>query len=127
MAGDVSTNIGLYVSAILANPAVSLPAKYALVVTENISVADTLKVWSEVTGKEAEYVEVSAGKFDALFPGMGGELAAQLKWGETVEDWAALSGAMVSGKDLGVKEKELVGLKGCLEGLKGLLTAGGPA
>ena len=81
MAGDVSVNVGLYVSAILANPSVSLPSKYALVVTENISVADTLKVWSEVTGKEAEYVEVSAEKFDALFPGMGGELAAQLKWG----------------------------------------------
>ena len=127
MAGDVSVNVGLYASAILANPSVSLPAKYTLVVTENITVADTLKVWSEVTGKEAEYVEVSAQKFDDLFPTMGGELAAQLKWGETVQDWGALSGAMVSGKDLGVQEKELVGLKGCLEGLKGLLTAGGPA
>ena len=127
MAGDVSTNIGLYVSAILRNPSVSLPAKYTLVVTENITAADTLKVWSEVTGKEAEYIEVSAEKFDSIFPKMGGEMAAQLKWGETVQDWGQLAGGMVSGKDLGVDEKELVGLKGTFEKLKGMLTAGGPA
>lgn len=127
MAGDVSTNIGLYVSAILRNPSVSLPAKYTLVTTENISLADTLKAWSEVTGKEAEYVEVSADKFDGIFPKFGGELAAQLKWGETVRDWGTLSGGLVSRKELGVDEKELVGLKASLEKMKGLLTAGGPA
>ena len=123
MAGDVSVNIGVYVSAILRNPSVSLPAKYTFLVTENITIADTLKVWSEVTGKDAEYVEVSAEKFDALYPKMGGELAAQLKWGETVPDWGKLGSGLLSGKDLGVDEKELVGLKGFLEGSKGLLTA----
>lgn len=127
MAGDVSVNIGVYVSAILRNPSVSLPAKYAFVSTESVSVADTLKTWTQVTGKEAEYVEVSAEKFDALFPQIGGELAAQLKWGETVPDWRGLKAGIVSAEDLGVEEKDLVGLKGFLEGVKGLLTAGGPA
>ena len=127
MAGDVSTNIGLYVSAILRNPSVSLPAKYTFVTTENISFADTLKAWSEVTGKEAEYVEVSAEKFDRIFPKFGGELAAQFKWGETVRDWGTLSGGLVSRQELGVDEKELVGLKASLEKMKALLTAGGRA
>lgn len=127
MAGDVSVNVGLYVSAILRNPSVSLPAKYTVVVTENISVADTLKTWTEVTGKEAEYVEVSPEKFDRLYPRAGGELAAGLKWEETVRDWRDLKEGMVSGKDLGVDEEKLVGLKGFLEGMKGMLTAGGPA
>lgn len=126
MAGDVSVNIGIYVSAILRNPAASLPAKYAFVSTENVSVADALRIWSEVTGKEAVYIEVSAEKFDAIFPQAGGELAAQLKWGETVRDWGSLGKALVSGQELGVDERELVGLKKFLEGTKGLLTAGGP-
>lgn len=126
MAGDVRVNIGVYVSAILRNPSVSLPGKYAFVSTGNISVADTLKTWSQVTGKEAEYVEVSAEKFDNLFPKFGRELAAQSKWWETVPDWRNLKAGIVSAKDLGIEEKELVGLKGYLEGVKGLLTAGGP-
>ena len=127
MAGDVSVNIGVYVRAILRNPSASLPAKYAFVTTGDISYADTLKTWSEVSGKEAEWVEVSAEELDAIFPKFGGELAAQLKWGETVPDWKALKKGIVSAKDLGVDEKELVGLKGYLEGVKGMLTARGPA
>lgn len=123
MAGDVSINIGLYVRAILRNPSASLPAKYAFVSTEDISHADTLKTWSEVTGKETEYVEVSVEKFNAQFGGAGGEFAAQLKWGETVPDWRGLKSGIVSARDLGVEEKELVGLKGYLEGVKGMLTA----
>ena len=71
-------------------------------------------------------MEVSAEKFDEMFPGAGGELAAQLKWGETVPDWRGLKKGIVSAKELGVEEKELVGLKGFLEGVKGMLTAGGP-
>ena len=38
-----------------------------------------------------------------------------------------LKRGIVSANDLGVDEKELVGLKGCLEGVKGMLTAGGLA
>lgn len=43
-------------------------------------------------------------------------------------DGAGLEGikeGMVRAKELGVDEKELVGLKGFLEGAKGMLTAGG--
>lgn len=127
MAGDVNVNIGVYVSAILRNPSASLPAKYAFVTTEDISFADTLKTWSEVSGKEAEYVEISAEQFDAMAPKFGGELAAQFKWGETVPDWKVLKKGIVSANDLGVDKKELIGLKGYLEGVKGMLTAGGPA
>lgn len=127
MAGDVSVNIGLYVAAILRNPSVSLPAKYIFLITESISFADATKVWSEVTGKEAVYVEVSAEKFDILFPKFGGELAAQMKWGEALEEWSSLKEGMVSGRELGVDEKGLVGFKAFLEGVKGSLTAGGPA
>ena len=127
MAGDVSINVGLYVSAILRNPSVSLPAKYTFVSTEDISLADTLKVWSEVTGKEAVYIEVSAENYDAIFPKLGGEYAAQLRWGETVSDWWKLKEGIVTGRELGVDGNERVGLKAYLGGVKGMLTAGGPA
>ena len=90
MGGDVNVNIGLYVRAILRNPSASLPAKYALVSTKDISFADILKTWSEVSGKEAEYEEVSAEEFDAMAPKFGAVYAAVLKWVQTVPDWKGL-------------------------------------
>lgn len=127
MAGDVAVNVGIYVRAILRHPAVSLPAKYTMVIMENISFTDTVRMWSDVTGQPAEYVEISVETFDGRFPKIGAELAAQWKWGETVRDWGSLREGMVRGKELGVDERELVGLREFLEGSKELLTAGGPA
>ena len=71
-------------------------------------------------------MQVSPEKFDAIFPRVGAELAAQFKWAETVDDWGKLcAGGLVSGKELGVDEKALVGLKESLKGMKGVLTEGG--
>lgn len=123
MGGDVSLNIGLYATAILRNPTASLPAKYTAVVTENISCADALSVWSAVTGRPAAYTETSPEAFDARFPKAGAEFAAQLQWGEAVGEWARLREGVVSGEELGVDGGEVVGLKGYLEGVKGVLTA----
>lgn len=44
-----------------------------------------------------------------------------------VPDWKELKNGIVSAKDFGVDEKNFVGLKGYMERVKGMLTAGRPA
>ena len=51
----------------LAKPSVSLPSKYAFGTSENVSVADALETWTAVTGKQAEYGEVSAERYEDCF------------------------------------------------------------
>jgi len=118
MAGDVTTNIGLFVAAILAHPSVSLPSKYALVTTKPITCENLIKAWGEVTGKDTAYIQVSPQAFDSLWPKFGAEIAAQLQWGESIGDWAKLETGLLSAKDLRIDEKEVVGLKAYLEGAK---------
>lgn len=119
VAGDVNVNVGVFVAAILAKPEISLPAKTAFVQSEGIPCKQALEIWSEVTGKPSVYVEVSPETYDALWPSWGGEMAKQLKWGETVKNWGSLREGVLMGSDLGI-EGQLVGLKGCLQNLKGL-------
>lgn len=80
MAGDVSVNIGIFVAAILARPNVSLPSKYALVMTEAVTCKYMIIAWAEATGKDTAYNQVSLQAFDSLWPKFGGEMAAQLQW-----------------------------------------------
>lgn len=122
MAGDVSVNIGVYACAILANPEITLPAKYTLIETETVSHEGVVKAWSQVTGKKAEYVQASMSLFAKLFGNMGRELANQCIWFEDLQGWGALRKGLLTAKDLGIDENKLVGLKGCLERLKAHLS-----
>ena len=122
MAGDVSVNIGVYACAILANPEITLPAKYTLIQTETVSHEGVVKTWSEVTGKKAEYVQTSMSVFAKLFGNMGRELAHQCMWFEDVQGWGALRMGLLTAKDLGIDEDELVGLKECLGRLQAHLS-----
>ena len=120
MAGDISVNVGVFTAGILNHPETSLPAKYAVIVTEDITFTETLKIWSQVTGQEATYVEISPESYDQLWPSWGGELAAQFKWGEDTGRWANLKKGLLGAKELGIEAK-VVGYKACLESMKAQL------
>ena len=112
LSGDTRSNVGLFVSAILANPRVSLPGKFVVVTTQTLSAGDVLKTWSAVTGKAAEYVKVSLEDFDRVWPMWGMEMGLMLKFWDEARDksWSGEEG-IIGAKELGIKESELVGLK----------------
>ena len=116
-AGDASHNTGIFVSAILAHPEVSTPAKYAFVFTEQGPYMDYLKAWIDVTGRRATYVQVSQPDYEGLWgKEFGEEMGLGLRVSEAESDWtAAHKTDLVTAEELGIREGELVGLRETLE------------
>ncbi|KAK0784474.1 hypothetical protein LTR91_017338 [Friedmanniomyces endolithicus] len=72
--GDVGVNTGVYVRAALEHPEKSR-GKYVDVRTDRLSLTDVLKIWSEVSGREAKYVLISPEAFEAIWGVAGKEMA----------------------------------------------------
>ncbi|KAK4893604.1 hypothetical protein LTR27_008071 [Elasticomyces elasticus] len=119
--GDVGVNVGVYVRAALERPTKSR-GKYVYVRTDRLSFPDILKIWSEVSGRDAEYVPISPHAFEALCSPGSKEMAMQYQSGELWGDWDTLKpGEVCAPEELGIKAEELVGLKQELEMLKSKL------
>lgn len=117
--GAPKTNAGIFVRAILAQPQLTLPARYVFVHTDLLSIADTMKVWSKVTGKEGMSVEVvSLEDYERLWPAWGKELGAQLQFNEIVVDLISTQEGVLGEVDLGVNG-EVVRLEKTLRGMVG--------
>lgn len=76
VSGDVGTNLGVYAVAALKHPD-KVHGKYIDVRTDLLTYTDVLKIWSEVTGKEAVYVNIEPEPFTKLWGPAGLEMAMQ--------------------------------------------------
>ncbi|KAK4548232.1 hypothetical protein LTR36_010102 [Oleoguttula mirabilis] len=122
--GDVGANVGAYALAALNNPE-RARGKYVNVRTDRLSFSHIIGIWSEVSGKDAEYVSVSAETFEKLWGPAGREMALQYASGEMWDDWdTQRPGEMCTPEDLRIKPGELVDLKGNLTNLKSKLLSG---
>lgn len=118
---EVDNNVGVYVSAILEKPDVSLPAKCCIVTTDIIPYVEALKIWAEVTGRTVQYVECSPQEWEGIWGKAGMELCKQLKLNEVAEDWGAANvGKFIAKKDLRIEDR-LLSLRQALERDVGLL------
>lgn len=118
-AGDMTVTPGIWTAAILAQPAKS-QGKYACVSPETLSYAECLDIWAEVTGKRAVFVKCTVEEFTKVWGPPGEEFAAQLAWGEVVEDWTSgLPGGFVGMEELGIRG-EGIGHRAALERIKGM-------
>ncbi|TKA74598.1 hypothetical protein B0A55_05430 [Friedmanniomyces simplex] len=117
---DVATNVGVFVHHLLAKPHLSLPAKYVSVHTDILPYGEALKAWSAVSGKRAEYIEISDEVCEGLMGMFGKELASQLRMNEKAGgDWGRPYGKdFVTGEDLGIPASELLNLRQSLEANK---------
>ena len=116
--GDAGINTGIYVRSILAQPSISLPAKYVASQTETLTMGQMLQVWEKVTGKQAKYLECSPEGYDGLWPMMGKELGLQLKFNKWAPDLGVLKEGLLTEKELGIQEG-LVGFEEALKGMAG--------
>lgn len=114
---DAGINTGIYVRSILAQPSISLPAKYVRSRTELLTMGQMLRVWEKVTGKEAKYLECSLEGYEGLWSVMGKELALQLNFNKAVPDYTISNRGILTEKDLGVR-KGLVGFEEALKRLE---------
>lgn len=101
--GCVSQNTGIYVRAILTRPEVSLPGKYTVVYTGAMTFPEMLKVWGEVTGKQAVYIETTPQECKELWgQGFGEELDLQYQYMANVPDAMIGEPGVLTQSDLGI-------------------------
>ncbi|KAL2865250.1 NmrA/HSCARG family protein [Aspergillus lucknowensis] len=101
--GHARSNVGPFVSAILAQPEKTLPAKRVAAYTEVTSLGEMLETWSRVKGKKAYYTRVDRKVYDALFPLWGDEIGIMMEYFDAVPDtkWDK-GGDTLNKDDLGV-------------------------
>jgi hypothetical protein len=109
--GDPSSNIGTFVSAILAQPKLTLPGKFVIATTEIMTNGDILRIWSEVTGNKTVYIQVSLEDFNNLFPDWGLEMGLNLKMWEDEGDNSWDGETLIGREELGIKSSDLVDLR----------------
>ncbi len=116
VSGNVTANLGRFAVTALAHPE-KTRGKYIDVRSNSMTFTDILKVWSEVTGKEAAYVPIEPEAFNKLYGPAGVEMSMQYQSGELWGDWERIKGDdMVQPGDIGIDQ--LVDLRGDLELLK---------
>ncbi|KAK9318839.1 NAD(P)-binding protein [Lipomyces orientalis] len=71
--GAARTNVGLFVSAILAQPEKTLPGQWVYAYTDKITLDEMLQAWSVAQGNTAHYVQVEKELYYALWPSWGEE------------------------------------------------------
>ncbi|KAK5132627.1 hypothetical protein LTR08_008826 [Meristemomyces frigidus] len=111
ISGNVEHNLGSFVNAVLRKPEISLPAKYALVYTNAMTIDEMLAVWSEVTGKRVTFVQCTSAEYESLWGPYGKELALQFKALEAQPDWTVAHKPNVI---TGIPEGDLVDLRAAL-------------
>ncbi|KAF1344378.1 hypothetical protein BDV97DRAFT_52299 [Delphinella strobiligena] len=110
--GATTINAGIWVLSILSQPTLTLPARTVLAATETRSAKEIVHLWSNVSGKPAEFVSTSLEHYDAVWPKWGREVGLMLQFWDQVRErsWIAGDGEMVLGKsDLGIEG--LVGME----------------
>jgi hypothetical protein len=109
--GDPKHNIGIYALAILNQPEITLPGKIVLAETETRSAGDMVDLWSDASGKPAEYVQVSLEQYDSQWPSLGREIGLMLQYWDAVRErsWTADPGPILTKEDL--KISGLVGMR----------------
>ncbi|KAK9244292.1 hypothetical protein V1506DRAFT_578785 [Lipomyces tetrasporus] len=114
--GDHTINIGHFVHAIIQQPNLTLSGKYVFATTETTTMGKLLDHWSEITGKETEYLQISLEEYDRLWPMWGMEVGRDLRcWDEFgAESWG--SEKWMGREELGLGH-ELVGFREALVAL----------
>ncbi|KAI5270100.1 hypothetical protein E4T47_06494 [Aureobasidium subglaciale] len=114
-AGDIPTNAGIFVSAILKNPTTSLPAKYAFLYTSQGTMQVYLQAWINVTGRQTTFITTTLDNYEKIWGPFGREVGLMLKAFAHVKDWTTPYGSdVVTAKELGIDEGELVDLEPAL-------------
>ncbi|KAK1756605.1 hypothetical protein QBC47DRAFT_445306 [Echria macrotheca] len=108
MVGDVATNPGIIVEAILEAGSKTFE-RTVVGVTENVSWAGVAAAYERVTGRPAAYVQVPAETFAKVYGDFGAEFVMQTSWSEEYPDWNVMAGdRRLSLEELGIRDK-LVG------------------
>ncbi|KAH7395562.1 hypothetical protein BKA64DRAFT_61705 [Cadophora sp. MPI-SDFR-AT-0126] len=113
--GDVTTNVGIFTSAILAQPAAT-QRKYVLATVEDTTIGGLVKSWGEATGRDSLYVEIaSIEEYDKVWLMWGREIGLMMKFWESAGRNCWSGEDMLVKEDLGLSEDMFVASKETFE------------
>jgi uncharacterized protein YbjT (DUF2867 family) len=119
--GDVRTNVGIFVKAILANPEKTRDGTFVLAYAEETNAGDMLQTWAKAQGKKAQYVQVDAQTFNAIWPLWAKEMGVMMEfwaWAGKDRSWVAEGSKVLTRDDIGVEASSLVGVEQAFTSLK---------
>jgi len=109
--GDATKNIGVFTSAILAQPNLTL-GKFVFAYVEETTTGQLLQTWSKATGKPSAYVQVvSVEDLNRLWPQWGQEMGIMMKFWEDYGDKSWSGEEVLTKKDLGLEGEKFVGIE----------------
>ncbi|KAK0203267.1 putative hscarg dehydrogenase [Desarmillaria ectypa] len=119
MIGLTTTNVGVWIGAIVAKPEITLPSKYVLGSVETLMMSRILELWGEVTGVETVFVQKDMEDYVASFsagPVFGKEVALNMKFCEFgLSGWSKSGVKVLTKEDLGIEDAQLVSTKQAFE------------
>lgn len=115
--GDVTKNIGVFTSAILAQPELTL-GRFVLAYTEETTIGGLLKTWSETTGKPSVFVQVkNIEQYDSVWPTWGNEMGVMMEFWEWAGDKSWTGEQVLTKKDLGIEGEKFATVLDTMKGL----------
>jgi hypothetical protein len=109
--GDVTKNIGVFTSAILAQPELT-HGRFVLAYTEETTSGEMLKTWSKATGKPSVFVQVkSLEEYDAVWPNWGNEMGVMMQFWEEAGEKSWSGESVLTKEDLGIQNEKFVGIE----------------
>jgi hypothetical protein len=110
--GDATKNVGIFTSAILAQPQLTLPGKFVLAHAEETTIGGMLETWSKATGKPSIYIQTtSLEEFDSAWPMWGREMGEMMQLWEELGDKSWSGEELIKREQLGIDPKSLVGVE----------------
>ena len=111
--GDQTTNVGVFVKAILANGEKARGGKYVLASVLDNTFGESLQVWARESGKtdQTAFVQIKLEDYEVLWPKWGTEMGIMLEWWGVAKDqsWSVPTGEpLLKAADLGLSEKDFV-------------------
>ena len=120
--GDVTTNIGVFVKAAVANPEKTKGGNAVVAGIETITGKEVLEIWGKVKGVQTQFVRVSGQDYRDLWPLWGEEIGLMMEaWDELRErSWTSVHEGQVvlTANELGVGVEEELKVQSYEDGLK---------
>lgn len=106
--GDGAVNIGLFVQSILGQPEKTLPGRFVLAATDNMTVEELMSTWAEVQGKKSVLLQVDKQTYYDMWP----------QWGRVMdlshEYWELMKEHSFKGEE-DILTKEDLGISGLVD------------
>jgi len=104
--------VGIFTSAILAQPQLTLGGKFVLAEAEVTTIGVLVETWIKATGNPSVYIQTtSLEEFDNVWPMWGREMGEMMVFWEELGDKSWSGEHILTKEHLGIDPKSLVGVE----------------